>query len=364
MLEDLEAALAEYLATAEAEPESRAAPYNAGNMLRLLGRTREAVAAYEKALARAPNFSAARFNRAYCLLQLGEWTEGFREYEWRKATPTFNDPRYRLPNPWRGEELGGKTLFIYPELYQGDLIQFSRYAILAERLGAKVILAAPTPMHALLRTLTPTIRLVEADATPSYDYHVALMSLPLLFGTTPDRVPAGTYLKPGPERVAAWRQRIGAEGFKIGLVWQGSDRMPERFFPLAACVDALGSIPGVRLISLQKFAGLDQLDRCPSVEMLSDFDTGPDAFLDTAAAISCCNLFVTADTSTAHVAGAIGAETWLAVPQPPDWRWLENRNDTPWYPSMRLFRQRQRGNWDSVFSDMAQEVRSRLGLPG
>jgi len=230
MLEDLEVALAEYLAATEADSESRAAPYNAGNMLRLLGRTREAVAAYDKALARAPNFSAARFNRAFSLLQLGEWTEGFREYEWRKATPSFDDPRYRLPNPWRGEELGGKTLFIYPELYQGDLIQFSRYAILAERLGAKVILAAPTPMHALLHTLSPTIHLVEADATPGYDYHVALMSLPLLFGTTPDRVPAETYLKPNPDRVVHGARGLGLKGSRSALSGKGAIACPRDSF--------------------------------------------------------------------------------------------------------------------------------------
>ena len=357
----LDEALRCFRAAMDADPSSRAAPYNLANTLRLMGRTEDAVAAYDEALAIAPNFSAARHNRAFALLQLGRWKEGFREYEWRKVCPGFEDPRYRLPNPWQGEDLRGKTLFIYPELYQGDLIQFIRYALLAERLGARVILAAPRNMHALLRTMSATLELIEAAETPPYyDYHCALMSLPMVFGTTPDNVPSWRYLKAAPDRVSRWSKRLG-KGPKVGIVWHGGDRMTDRFFPLALVREAIAD---VRLISLQKYSGLDQLADCPSIEHIGgQLDTGPDAFLDTAAAIACCDIFITADTSTAHLAGAMGTRTWLALHNPADWRWLEGRSDTPWYPTMRLFRQPIRGDWKGVFAEMAQEVRLTLRLP-
>src|SRR5690606_10248546 len=150
--------------------------------------------------------------------------------------------------------------------------------------------------------------------------------------------------------------RIGHHGFKIGIAWQGSALAVQRSFPLAAAVAGLGRTPGVRLISLQKHNGLEQLDPLApgAVETLGeDFDPGPDAFLDTAAAMSCCDLFVTPDTSVVHVAGALGVRTWLALPFVGDWRWLEEQADTPWYPSVRIFRQPAPGDWASVFGAMA-----------
>lgn len=363
----LEEALELYRAAA-ADPASAAMPYNIGNVLRLLGRTEEALAAYDAALAILPRFAVARHNRAYALLQLGRWQEGFREYEWRKACPTFvEDARYRLPRPWNGENVQGKTLYIFPELFQGDLIQFGRYALLAERIGARVILGAPPEMHALLGTMSATIGLVDAAApAPDYDYQAPLLSLPLLFGTRPDKVPSGRYLRADPARIARWRERIGSHGLKIGIVWQGSAKATHRSFPLATAAEILGGVPDVRLISLQKHAGLEQLADCPAVETLGDdFDSGSDAFLDTAAAIACCDLFVTADTSTAHVAGAIGAPTWLALNTPADWRWLESGTTSPWYPTLRLFRQAEAGDWPSVFTDMrAALARGRGGIGG
>lgn len=353
----LDEALARYREAAATNPDSAAMPYNIANVLRLLGRTEEALAAYDASLARLPRFAVARHNRAVALLQLGRWQEGFREYEWRKACPEFvEDPRYRLPRPWQGESVEGKTLYIFPELYQGDLIQFGRYALLAERIGARVLLGAPPEMHALLRTMSPTLTLVDAAAPPpDYDFQAPLLSLPLLFGTTPDSVPRGQYLQAEPARVARWREHLGSDGLKIGIVWQGSAKAAHRSFPLALAAEALGAVPGVRLISLQKHAGLDQLAGCPKVETLGeDFDAGPDAFLDTAAAIRCCDLFVSADTSTAHLAGALAAPAWLALNTPADWRWLESGAATPWYPTLRLFRQHEPGGWAGVFAEMRE----------
>jgi len=232
-------------------------------------------------------------------------------------------------------------------------------------MGARVILGAPRAMHALLSTMSPTLVLADADApAPDYDYQAALMSLPALFGTSIEAIPAGPrYLACEPERAARWRARIGEHGAKIGIAWQGSAQATQRSFPLAVAAERLAAIRGVRLISLQKGNGLDQLAALPSgmVEDLGpDFDAGPDLFVDTAAAMTCCHLFITPDTSVVHVAGGLGVRTWLAVPTPGDWRWMDGRADTPWYPSVTVVRQPAPGDWAGVFDAMAAEIGAQL----
>lgn len=344
-------------------PLSAPLRFNIATTLRDLKRFDEALTWYDNAIDVMPEFAMAHHNKATTYLHLGRLQEGFSEYEWRKAAPLWkDDPRYSLERPWRGEPLAGKTLYVFPELFQGDLIQFGRYALLAEQTGARVILGAPIAMHALLSTMSPTITLVPDDGpTPDYDYHAPLMSLPHLFSTTLATVPTWQrYLAPEAARVERWRGLIGDSGLKIGIAWQGSVRATTRSFPLAMALDALGQIPGARLISLQKHAGLDQLSALPpgQVQSLGDeFDPGPDAFVDTAAAMQCCDVFVTADTSVAHLAGALGVPTWVAVPFFADWRWLERRADCPWYPSVTIFRQRSRGDWGPVFAEMGKRLR-------
>jgi hypothetical protein len=352
-----ESALDRYRHAMRLAPKNPFLRYNAGNMLRRLQRFQAATEAYDQAIALEPGFAIARFMRATCLLQQGDLLEGFRELEWRKLCPTYDDRRYALPRQWAGEDLAGKTLFIYPELFQGDLLQFGRYALLAEMRGARVRLAAPQAMHALLGAMSPTIELLPADAAPQEEDLVsALMSLPAMFGTTLETVPHGVYLRPEPARLAQWRHRIGDGGLRVGVVWQGSPQATDRSFPLAAAAP-IAAVPGVRLISLQKGGGLDQIDSLPPelrVELLGeDFDPGPDLFLDTAAALCACDLCVTADTSVAHLAGALGVRTWIALPWLADWRWMNDRRDTPWYPSARLFRQQTPGGWGGVFTEMA-----------
>jgi hypothetical protein len=363
-----EDALAVFRTALAQTPDVPALHFNIGNTLRLLKQFAAAIEAYDAAIALRPDLAMAYHNRALCRLQLGDLPGGFRDYEWRKVAPTFDDPRYRLERPWRGEDLRGKTLFVYPELFLGDMLQFCRYAYLAERAGARVLLAAPQSMHAILRSMSPTIELLAEEATPeAYDYQCALMSLPLVFGTTVDRIPrAPFYLRAEPERVARWRERIGPEGFKIGVAWQGSTQpyalRLQRSFPLAA-LRAIAGRGGVRLISLQKINGLEQMESLPADMRVEspgdDFDCGPDLFLDTAAAMQACDLFITPDTSVAHLAGALGVPTWVALGDLADWRWFEGRSDSPWYPSVRLFRQTVRGDWAGVFADMAEAIAAR-----
>ena len=339
------------------------AHFNRGVMLRKLGRTDEAIAANEAAIARAPDFAKAHQQLAICLLQKGDLARGLAEYEWRRRTSENADPRYALPSPWWGEDLTGRTLYIFPELYLGDMIQFCRYAVLAEQRGAQVVLAAPRALHTLLRSLSPTLTLIDASQAPErVDYQCALLSLPKAFGAA---IPAQPYLAAEPALIEQWRDKIGGRGFKIGVCWQGStlpyaDAMQRSYplaelAPLAACADA-------RLISLQKYSGLDQLDDLPpgmAVEVYRDFDDGENAFVDTAAMMAACDLIVTADTSVAHLAGALGIPVWLALPWLADWRWLETGETSAWYPSMRLFRQPAPGDWQSVFDAMAKALAAR-----
>lgn len=354
-------ALAMFQAASAADPGNPYRRYNVAHLLQRMRRVEDAIAAYDQAIALMPGMAIAHFMRAACRLQLGDLVAGFRELEWRKDCPTYEDPRYGLPRQWAGEPIAAKTLFIYPELYQGDLLQFGRYAKLAEMAGARVRFAAPQSMHAILQTLSPTIELLAEDAAPDdYDFACALMSLPAAFGTTLETVPRGTYLQADPTRVAQWRARIGPQGLRVGIAWQGSVRATDRSFPLSAA-RALARIPGVRLVSLQKGGGLEQLDQLPEdmrVEAFGDeFDAGPDLFVDTAAAMACCDLFVTADTSVAHLAGALGVRTWIALPSLADWRWLDGRTDSPWYPTATLYRQRAAGDWAGVFDAMAADLR-------
>ena len=188
--------------------------------------------------------------------------------------------------------------------------------------------------------------------------------MPLALGTVAENVPADIpYLRSESERIQYWKQRIGIEGFKVGIAWQGNIHSPAdagRSFPLTAFA-GLAAIPGVRLISLQKNNGSEQLRSLPAgmkVEALGeDFDAGPDAFVDTAAVMECLDLVVTLDSAIAHLAGALGRPAWLALQFVPDWRWQLDRSDSPWYPTMRLFRQKARGDWQSVFTAMEEALR-------
>jgi tetratricopeptide (TPR) repeat protein len=369
-LGEFEAALAALDTARALNPGSLATAFNRGNVLRSLGRVDEAIAAYDAALAINPDFAIGHHNRAFCLLQAGRLAEGFAAYEWRTKAPTFDDPRYGLDRRWTGaEDLAGKRLFVFSELFQGDVIQFSRFAVMAAERGATVTLAAPAALHDLLRGLAGGIELVAVDATPAFDLQSPMMSLPHAFGTTLESLPgAERYLAADAARAAKWRERIGAGGFKVGVVWQGSTQpyaLPlQRSFALAQ-LKAVGEVADVRLISLQKVNGLEQLESLPegmAVETLGDdFDPGPDLFVDTAAAMTVCDLVITPDTSTAHLAGALGVRAWVALPYVADWRWLMGREDSPWYPATRLFRQTERGVWDDVFARMATELRAERG---
>jgi tetratricopeptide (TPR) repeat protein len=349
-------------------PDLAEAWCNRGDTLHEKGRFPEALASFDKALELKRNFAEAHYGRSLTLLMLGRYAKGFREYEWRKQRSGANRKRTFSQPLWLGESsLSGRTLYIYPELFLGDMIQFCRYAVLAAARNAKVILAVPRPLVALLCDLGPGITVIEEAQPPGkFDFNCPLLSLPLAFATTLDAVPAEIpYLQADPTRVEEWRNTIGPEGLKIGICWQGSANRTDldRSFPLTAFAP-LASMPSVRLISLQTGFGVEQLAGLPVVE---HFDKASDAehrpFVETAAMMMNLDLVITTDTSIAHLAGALGRPTWIALRHVPDWRWGADEDTTPWYPTVRLFRQKAKSDWDGVFSDILRAVQIRSSVP-
>jgi hypothetical protein len=336
-----------------------------------LRRLDEARANFDQALAINADFADARFNRGLTSLLLGDYAAGWSDYEsrWYRTVPDVR--RLVAPYPvWNGEDLDGKSIIVYEEQGFGDVIQFCRFLPMLCSSGATVTFLVRPSLHRLLRPLAPAIRLVgDPPEDEHFDFQCALLSLPMVLGTTLGSVPSDApYLFAEDELVARWRQRIDGQGFKIGISWQGTPGRKidvGRSFPLR-CLDTIAAIPGVRLISLQKNHGLDQLAGLPAgmkVETLGEFDDGPDAFVDTAAIMSGLDLILTSDTSIAHLAGAMALRTWVALRYVPDWRWMLDRQDSPWYPTLRLFRQETDGDWQGVFTRMMQELQAPPGRP-
>ncbi|HTT85234.1 MAG TPA: tetratricopeptide repeat-containing glycosyltransferase family protein [Rhizomicrobium sp.] len=350
-------------------PDFADARNNRGLVLHELERREAALESLARAIELSPDFAGAHWNKSICLLSLGRMEEGWREYEWRKRKP---DPKGSLtfPQPaWSGrEDIVGKTLFVHAEQGLGDTIQFSRYVPLAQAKGAEVIFAVQDSLMRLLKTLSPSVRILGGTgAIPEFDYHITLLSMPLAFGTKRDTCPAEIpYLHAEPDRVEMWRSRLGREGFRIGICWQGNPKSVVergRSFPLHCFAD-IAAIPGVRLISLQKYDGCEQLAELPAgmkVETLGEeFDCAPHAFVDSAAVMECLDLVITSDTAIAHLAGALGRPAWVGLKRVPDWRWLLDRSDTPWYPTLTLFRQMRRCHWADVFAAMRARLLEQM----
>jgi Flp pilus assembly protein TadD len=332
--------------------------------LRALGRFAEARKAFEEA-ERLGNVEAVS-GRGCLDLTLGDFERGWEGYEARWISGKSLDEALGLRFPkWRGPGRSGERVLVLNDHGLGDTIQFARYLPMMIRAGSIPTFLGPAKLHRLLSTQSG-VRLVEkTPESEPFDAQIAISSLPRAFATRLDSVPADVpYLRAEPELAKKWAGLIGPAGVKIGIVWQGNAN-PEadmaRSMPLAAFAP-LAAAPDVRLVSLQKGFGVEQLAALPPgmrVETLGeDFDAGPDAFIDAAAAIMHLDLVVTCDTSIAHLAGALGRPVWVALKEDAEWRWLRDRDDSPWYPTMRLFRQKRRGDWGSVFVEMARRLAS------
>jgi tetratricopeptide (TPR) repeat protein len=363
-----EEALRSYEAALVLDPGYVPAWSKRGTVLVDLKRPRKALDAFNRAIALDPQFAPAHFNAGICLLSTGQFEQGWRSYEWRKLLPVPIGAR-RLPQPlWTGAEpIEGKSLLLHAEQGLGDTVQFARYAILAAARGARVVLAVQPPLRALLTRLGTDVCVMAEDLPlPPTDFHCSLMSAPLAFGTTAATIAAPVpYLSADPQRVRRWRLRLGDDGFKVGLCWQGKPDYLNvgRFVPLAQ-FHRLAAVPGVRLISLQKYQGTEELDAMPEgmkVETLGEeFDAGPDAFVDSAAIISTLDLVITPDTALGHLAGALGRSTWLLLKYSPDWRWMQDGTSSSWYPAHRLFRQTRPGDWDGVFHRLREALETAV----
>ena len=341
-----------------AKPGYIEAHYNRGNILRDMLRLEEAKASFDRAIAIDPAFVPAYRNKGFCALLQGDFATGLPLYESRKkASPPIEAREYSQPL-WTGaEDIKGKTVFLYAEQGLGDTIQFHRFVAPLVARGAKVLLAAQDALLRLLESANPKVTWISAPALPpAFDFHSPLTSLPLALRITAATIPADVpYLAAEPLRVAHWREKIGTKGFKIGISWQGA-RIGDasRAMPLAS-FEGLSRMKGVRLISLQKGFGSEQ--SLPGLEYLGDdFDSGPDAFLDSAAVMENLDLVITLDSALAHLAGALNRPVWVALREVPDWRWFLGRDESPWYPSMTLFRQTAHGDWAGVFAQMQAKV--------
>lgn len=347
-------------------PTSAAAHNALGLAFHRNDRVEAAIEAYTNALILDPEASAAHKNLGLLLLQRGNFEDGLDHYEWRNRAADLVAPSFDVPL-WTGrEDLAGKTLFLYHEQGLGDTIQFIRYAELAVARGARVAVSVQDALVPLFDGAMPGVSILPSQRAPaSIDYYSPLLSLPRAFATRVDTIPGSVpYIVADPARIDKWRRRLGSEGFRIGICWQGSDGTVDRgrSVPLAQFAP-LARIEGARLISLHKGHGEAQLAALPAgmnVEIPGpDFDADG-AFLDSAAIMKTCDLVITSDTAIAHLAGALGVPVWVAVKRYPDWRWLLDRTDSPWYPTMRLYRQQLAGDWTGVFARIEADLRSEV----
>lgn len=347
------------------DPSNAAAHYDLGNLYGAQRRHELALASLARALELRPDYPEARWNIALLRLLRGEFPEGWALYEQRFAMDTWQGAMRRFEGPrWTGREpLQGKRILLWAERGLGDMLQFSRYATLVRDLGANVVLEVHPRLRALLDGQFPGVRTVALGAAcGAFDYQCPLLSLPQALGTQVDTIPASVpYIKPNPAAVARWSQRLpGGAALRVGIAWQGNPDAERnwargRSWSLAV-LEPLAREPGVTLISLQTGAGARQLESVDFADRILSFgeelDDGPDAFVDTAAIMMNLDLVICSDTSVAHLAGALGIPVWVALHTTSEWRWLLDRDDSPWYPTMRLFRQRTAGQWDEVVADL------------
>jgi Flp pilus assembly protein TadD len=361
----------------ELQPGSADAWDNLGMTLARQGNWQEAMACYDRAIELRPDFGEAHRNRALGWLAQGDFEQGWPEAEWRLKCR--NPPGFGFPRPrWIGDPLAGRTILLHWEQGLGDTLQFIRFAPLVKERGGQVWFYCQPPLVRLVKRSPGVDQIFDGTSpVPDFQVHAPLMSIPAIVGTTLATLPRDPYLSADAATIEHWRmdllRGLGvsdlASVFTIGIAWQGSphnriDRW--RSFPLEKLAP-LAKLPGVRLISLQKGAGTEQIRALAGAFPVVELD-GAGAgqkdtrdFLDTAAVMSLVDLVVTPETAVAHLAGSLGVRTWVALSSVGDWRWMVDQDDSPWYPSARLFRQTEMGDWDGVFRRMAEALRPEIG---
>ena len=316
---------------------------------------------YERVLQINPGNEAMLWSRSLLRLSQGDFARGWQEFEYRWTQPGFVPRRPDRPR-WDGSSLEGKTIFLHAEQGLGDTIQFIRYLPMVKQRGGTVLFECQPALVRLCTDIAGVDQWVAPGAeVPPFDVQAPLLSLPGIFGTTLANIPAAVpYLRADPDLVEYWSKELTPlQGVKVGIVWQGSPKHKAdryRSVPLKH-LESLAEVKGVKLVSLQKGPGTEQLQgRFPVLDLSERLDLAG-AFLDTAAIMMNLDLVITVDSAIAHLTGALGVPVWVILPLFSDWRRLREREDSPWYPTMRLFRQKRLGDWDEVLERIAAEVR-------
>ena len=367
-----EAALEHYQRFTQLAPQERLTFLaNYGGVLAELERGEEALACYDEIVRLHPQSADAHLSRAQQLLVLGRFEEGWEEYEWRLRWPKWqqdNSAGYHTLQPlWQGEPLKDKRLLVYAEQGFGDAIQFSRYLPMLAEQGATVRFHCHPPLCKLFAGFPGTeeveARDVDKAAASGFDYCLPLMSLAHRFKTRGDNIPADIpYLQADSERQSVWRERLSSDGFKVGLVWAGAGgNIKDRRRSLQLSdLAALAQVQGVSWFSLQKGAPAQQLAHNTTGLVITDLGAEIENFADTAAIITNLDLVITVDTSVAHLTGALGRPAWVFIYNGPYWRWQLGRDDSPWYPTLHLFRQSPAEAWPAVVERVASALGDKL----
>ncbi|MHC4629339.1 MAG: tetratricopeptide repeat protein, partial [Planctomycetota bacterium] len=332
-----------------------------------------ALECFERAVQLVNDYAQAHWNRSLVLLLKGRFAEGWQEYQWRRKTNlvasayphAFDKPR------WDGRPFAGKRLLVHYEQGLGDNLQFVRYLPMVKQLGGTVIFETPGSMYGLLRAFDGIDELIEASPQRSpdveFDFFTSLMDLPGVFGTTLETIPADVpYIHADSPSVGHWRGRFSGSHFNVGIIWGGRPTGPKEVLSLQhrSCAlehfAALAEVAGVALYGLQKGPPAAQVDQLPERFIVSNLADRFEDLTETAAVVENLDLVISVDTSVAHLAGAMGKPVWVLLKSDADWRWLLDRQDSPWYPTMRLFRQSRPGDWDEVFSRVARELRNHV----
>ena len=355
-------ALAAYGRTLAVEPAHVLARLNAGNAYREQGRLDQAIEAYRQCLRLRPDLGDAHHNLAMALLARGDFQEGWDAFEWRAAISRKAGRVRAFTGPeWQGESGAGQRLFLYAEEGIGDTIQFVRYARMAAERGFRVTLEVQEPLLRLVTGLPGIERVIAAGTEiPPYDLRCSLLSLPRVFRTDLATIPAEIpYLSADPAVTEAWRAKLAdKKGLKVGIAWRGNPqhlRDRQRSLSLAWFLDRLDR-PEIDIVSLQKDFAWAEFPKTSDKARFMEAGRGLADFADTAGLVANLDLVVTVDTSVCHLAGALGVPVWTLIDFANDWRWMTERADTPWYPSMRLFRQDRPGDWEGVARRLEDEL--------
>ena len=357
-------AIAAYQKALQVNPNHYKAANNMAKTYQDVREVQNAIYWFQKALHIKPDYAEAHFNLATAYLLTGEFQEGWKAYEWRfKRREWKRTYPYRYNKPlWSGEDFVGKRLFVHSEQGIGDILQFGRYLPWVKTRGGTVIFETRKALMGLFKIMSGIDELVmfstDGNPTTEFDLYVPLANLPGIFNTTLENIPADVpYLFADREKSAVWKDRLKVTGLKIGLVWAGTDTDPRRACALE-WLKPLSDITGVDLYGLQKGIAAEQIEveGLPQGMRMTNLGQEFEDFTDTAAVIENLDMVISIDTSVAHLAGAMGKPVWLMLPYASDWRWLLNRDDSPWYPTMRLFRQPTPGNWEALGQQLANKL--------